>query len=117
MKNPGTIKRPAGTPKAELTQFSTPKERFQAEAKNIAQHHGLVDSPAFDRGSDAALCEYCRVLAKGVVNAESAIAAGYKLQGAVRFLDHFKTLAEQPQAEPQRPNTDVLQPTEPQRRA
>lgn len=104
------------TDKPEVDVFSSPRERFQSVAKNLVNHQEMVDAPSFDTSADIALCQYAVDLGKSVMNAETALAAGYKLQGAVRLLSTFKTLAEQPKPEPARSNPDALRPTEPPRR-
>lgn len=99
-----------------ITVFSSPRERFQSETENISAHHALVDGEAFELGSDAALCEYVTKLGRQALDPNKAMAVGFKLAGAVEFLNEFKTLAEvhKPLTKPIDP--DNLTMTEPQRR-
>lgn len=116
MRKPGITKEPTKAAKPSITPFSTPRDRFQSVQTNIEAHQNLIDSEAFERGSDAAMLEFCSVLSGSVANAESALAAGHQLKGAFAYLRKLKTLAEASKVEAKQGNPDVLQPTEPYRR-
>lgn len=105
------------TSKSEITQFSSPQARFHNEPKFIKEHQDLVDSPAFDRGADAAMSQYVATLSEQANDPNGAMGVGFQLRGAVNFLRQFKTLAEQPKPLAAKRDPSSLQPTEPQRRA
>lgn len=95
----------------------TPKIRFQAEKGNITGHRALIEHAAFDKSADAALLEYQKLLSGQAVDGNSAMSAGFRMQGAVEFLSVFKTLAEQTQMPTPRRDTDNLPATENLKRA
>jgi hypothetical protein len=107
---------PAKIKEKQTTPFSSIRERFQGNDANVRAHHDLVDSPAFDRGADAALADFTAEVALNIVDMNSAAAAGYRIRGAVDFLRRFKTFAEVPP--PQQPQAlpGALIPTDPPRR-
>src|SRR5579863_3174313 len=70
------------------------KSRFQIAAENIRLHRAMMELPAFERGMDAALLEYGSILSKQNTNGNEAMASGFKLQGALEYLQTLKTLAE-----------------------
>ncbi len=72
----------------------SPKGRFQFTADNIRLHRAMLEHPSFDKSSDAALLEYAASLSKQNSNGNEAMASGFKLQGAMEFLQFLKTLAE-----------------------
>jgi len=71
-----------------------PKARFQASPDNIKKHRDLVDSREFERGADFALLQYVQSIKGTIVDGTSAMAAGFKIYGAVELLEQMKTLAE-----------------------
>lgn len=73
----------------------TPKERFQSAKENITSHQSMTELPAFDRAFDSGMMEYCNMLARGVNDSQSAMSAGFKLQGAIEFAAQVKNLSEQ----------------------
>lgn len=72
----------------------SPRVRFQAIPNAITQHKALLEKPEFDRAADYALMEYNRLTAEQVRDGNSAMAMGFKLQGALEYLQTLKTLAE-----------------------
>lgn len=86
----------------------SPKTRFQIGNGNIAAHRSMLELLAFDRGADAALLEYGKLLAGQSVDGNSAMAAGFRMQGAVEFLSFLKTLAETTVMPPPRRDLDNL---------
>lgn len=86
----------------------SPRTRFQAVNGHIQAHRSMIELPAFDRGADAALIEYAATLSKSVATGNEAMANGFKIQGAMEFLQFFKTIAEQPQPMPVRKDLDNL---------
>jgi len=85
-----------------------PKARFQKVNGNITAHRALIELDAFDRGSDAAMLEYQRLLAEQTVDGNTAMSAGFRSQGALEFLSVFKTIAEQVQMPAPRRDPDNL---------
>lgn len=77
---------------------SIPRARFQTSADNIKKHRDLVDSPEFIRASDFAVAQYAGECTVGLGTAADAVAAGYKIQGAMEFLQTFRMLSESPTA-------------------
>ena len=72
----------------------SPRVRFQAIPNAITQHKAMLENPAFDRACDHAMFEYNRLCAEQIRDGNSAMAAGFKTQGALEFLQTLKTLAE-----------------------
>jgi hypothetical protein len=74
-----------------------PRQRFQLDAARIRLHREMVDSETFLKGVDFALLQHSEALVAQVSDSNTAMAAGYQLLGAWRFLATLKTLAETPQ--------------------
>jgi hypothetical protein len=72
----------------------SPKARFMAVKRAIESHRQMLETPAFERATDMATMEYERLVAEQVRDGNSAMAAGFKIQGALEFLQILKTLAE-----------------------
>lgn len=62
----------------------------------ISEHRAMVSSDTFERSTDSAMLQYQSLVAGQVANGNDAIAAGFKLQGALEFLQTLKLLAETP---------------------
>jgi hypothetical protein len=84
----------ATPPTARQLANPTPKERFQQSAARLGAHRALVDSEAFQVGIDHALLEFQHLVAGRVTDANSAAAAGMKIQGVKEFVDIFRMLSE-----------------------
>ena len=80
--------------KKPLTAHASIRERFQSSLANLKAHQDMVDNDSFDRGADGALADLTTEIVGGIVDSNSAMAAGYRLKGAVEFLRRFKTFAE-----------------------
>jgi hypothetical protein len=89
--NPKPLNQPMDRPQVN----PSPKTRFQAVNGHISAHRSMIELPAFDRAADAAMLEYSAFTTQQNVDGNSAMATGFKLQGAREFLAVFKTLAEQ----------------------
>lgn len=72
----------------------TPKERFQQVSVFMKHHHTLVDNDIFIAATDAALLQYQLVSTRPIVDANTAMIAGLKIQGAIEFLNTLKTLSD-----------------------
>lgn len=116
MPKAATVQHVGPESKAELTPYSSPRQRFHGDTKVISDHQELIDEPAFDRGADASLVEFMTNLAETVIDLNTAASAGYQLRGAVRYLRQFKTLAETPKAAEKTQDMSALRPTDPIRR-
>ena len=77
----------------------SPKQRFHETPANIHGHRSLVDLPQFEHSNDAAMLQYCAALAQKVTDGNSAMVAGFKLQGALEFAQTFRMLSEQPRVQ------------------
>jgi hypothetical protein len=93
----------------------TPKERFKAGKGNTAKHLDLVDSDDFRRSLDFSQLEYCRQVGASVNDNVTAMAAGYKLQGAMEAFRTLLTLADAMPVPTARRDFDNLTPQEPKR--
>lgn len=62
----------------------------------ISEHRSMVSSDTFERSADSAMLQYQSLVAGQIANGNDAIAAGFKLQGALEFLQTFRLLAETP---------------------
>lgn len=85
---------------AAIVTNPTPKSRFQSVTTNVSQHRDMVGGAAFQRAADYAMLEYQALLADRTNDAQTAVAAGMKLQGALEFLTQFRLLAETPTVAP-----------------
>lgn len=72
----------------------TPKARFLQTASNITQHRQMVDSAPFIRAIDFALLHYQTMLGDQTRDAQTAMASGTKLQGALEFVTQLRMLSE-----------------------
>ena len=85
----------------------SPKARFVEHAAQVHEHREMLQSGAFELGTDAAFQQYATDIANEVRDQPSALAVGFKLAGAVGYLNSLKTLSEKPAPPPARP-TDNL---------
>lgn len=60
----------------------------------IDGHKHLIELPSFEFGIDAALLQYTASLTQGQLDPNTAMAAGWKIQGAHEFVLQLKMLAE-----------------------
>ena len=75
----------------------SPKQRFlSGPAANVHKHREMVVSDAFEKGADAAMLQYQIALCAQAKDGNSAMAAGFRFQGALEFLQAFRLLAETP---------------------
>lgn len=86
----------------------SPKARFQSVAQNITAHRAMLERDSFDKATDAAMLQYSADLATQNRDGNCAMAMGFKLQGAMEFLQTLKLLAEVGQAPAKRVDTDNL---------
>ena len=63
---------------------------------NVREHKQMVDSPPFQKGIDAALLQCLALWGSQVVDGNTAMAVGFKVQGALEYLANLKLLAETP---------------------
>ncbi len=85
----------------------SPRELFRESADNITQHRNLVDSVPFGKAVQFGLLEYQIMLANQTRDANSALAVGYKLQGAIELLSVIRNLAESPLATAKMPSQQL----------
>lgn len=76
--------------------LATAKERFRASDTRISNHRKMVESPSFEQSSDAALIQYMAILSQGVRDANTALAAGFRLNGAFELMHTLKNISEAP---------------------
>lgn len=86
----------------------SPKNRFLESDRAIKEHRDMMESHPFSFGTDMALMQYANDIASEVRDQPTALAVGFKLAGAVGFLNSLKTISEKPVLPPSRP-TDNLQ--------
>lgn len=86
----------------------SPRTRFQAINGAITAHKAMLENPFFERGTDFAMLEYQRLVAEQAKDGNSAMAVGFKMEGALEFLQTLKTLAESAPVIIRRPDTDNL---------
>lgn len=73
----------------------------------LKAHHDLVDSESFGRGIDFALLQYQSQLNSRTVDAITASAAGFKLQGVLEFIAVLRNLADKPIESVRRPDDNL----------
>lgn len=87
--------KPAEKNKApEVPKNPTPKERFLQVQELVREHNKVIDNPVFQIGLDHALLEYQNAVSRQTFDNLSAIAAAYKIQGAVEFIALWKNLSQ-----------------------
>ncbi len=74
----------------------SPKARFQQSNDTISRHRAMLETREFERASDTAVIQYAALIAETVKDANSAVAAGFKLQAVFEFLHTMRNLGEQP---------------------
>ena len=74
----------------------TPKARFMQSGTRISNHRQMVSGSIFETSADSALLEYQRVVTESIRDNNTALAAAFKMEGALEFLHVFKMLAESP---------------------
>lgn len=82
------------TPSLTPVKNPTPRNQFRESADNISKHRKLVDSPEFVRAVHFALLEYQAMMASQTKDGNSAVACGFRNQGAIEFVGVLRTLAE-----------------------
>jgi len=81
----------------------SPKGRFLQSNDNVSRHRAMLETREFERADASAMLQYCAMIAESVKDANTALAAGFKLQGAFEHAHTFRLLSE----EPPRPATPV----------
>ena len=80
-------------PKApEPLKNPTPKQRFLQNTRAVKDYVGILDNEAFQVATDLAMLEYQQALTRQTTDALTASAAGFKLKGALEFLQTLRTL-------------------------
>ena len=74
----------------------TPKARFLENPSWVSKHRELIVSDAFLKATDYGMSQYQVLLSTQVNDGNTAMAAGYKLQGALEFLETLRQLSEPP---------------------
>jgi hypothetical protein len=74
----------------------TAKSRFMLSETRKSNHREMIASEIFKASSESAMLHYLNVIAGTVRDANSAVAAGFKLAGAFEVMYGLKTLAETP---------------------
>jgi hypothetical protein len=74
----------------------SPAQRFRSNPTYVNQHRELIVSDPFQRAVDFGLLEYQSLLVKQNENANTALAAGFKLQGALELIQTLRMLSEVP---------------------
>lgn len=77
---------------AEPVKNPTPKQRFIQNTRALKDYVGILDNEAFQVATDLAMLEYQRTLSRQTTDALSASAAGFKLKGALEFLNTLRSL-------------------------
>lgn len=85
----------------------TPKAKFQESNDNISKHRAMVDSREFERAQDVGLLEHTAAIALtfNPTSQVEAIAAAFRIRGALEYAMQMRMLAEKPL--PPRPVTPV----------
>lgn len=73
----------------------SPKGRFLQSNDNVSRHRAMLETREFERASDFSMVQYCASIAESVRDANTALAAGFKLQGAFEYAHTFRNLSEQ----------------------
>ena len=76
--------------------LATPKDRFRQSDTRISNHRKMVEADVFERSSDAALLQYLSMISSGVRDGNTAMAAGFRLQGAFELMHTLKNISEEP---------------------
>lgn len=84
----------SSTPNLTPLKNPTPREQFRQSGDNITKHRNLVDSPEFERAVRFGLLEYQVLLAGQIRDGNSAMATGFKLQGALELMQVMRNLSE-----------------------
>jgi hypothetical protein len=74
----------------------SPAQRYRSNPTWVNQHRELIVSDPFMRAVDYGLLEYASLLAKQNENGNSAMAGGFKLQGAMELVQTLRHLSEFP---------------------
>lgn len=72
----------------------SPKQRFLQSKSLVSAHRSILDRPEFEVVCDYAMLHYQYLLSGKTVDAITASAAGFKLQGALEFLAVLRNLSE-----------------------
>ena len=96
-------------PVKQVPTNQSAKDRFQASQINIANHRQMMEQSSFEKGTDAALIQYVSEVSNDVRDQPSALAAGFRIAGAVGFLNTLKTISEKPALPAIRPSDNLHQ--------
>jgi hypothetical protein len=72
----------------------SPKTRFQMHGQNLSLHKDMIASKTFEVGTDAAMLHLQMKVTQQITDGNTAMAAGYRMLGALEFLGALKTLAQ-----------------------
>ena len=72
----------------------SPKAEFLQSADNVTKHRHMVDLPEFARALHFAQLEYAAAVSSKMVDANSAMAGGLKISGAMEFCQVLRLLSE-----------------------
>lgn len=74
----------------------TPAQRFRQSPDSISKHRDMVDSTTYQRSIDFGIEQYAINLSQQVQDGNSAMAVGFKLQGAIEIILTMRNLSETP---------------------
>lgn len=74
----------------------SPKARFMQSGDNVSKHRKMVDSGEFQRAVDAGFLQFASFHASSITDSQSAMAAGFRIQGAFDVLQTIRMLSESP---------------------
>lgn len=94
--------KPPTPPVARLNPNASPKARFISNPRAISEHRQMVDSAAFSVGCDSALLQYQVLLSEQTKDGNTAMANGFKMQGATEVIAILKTISESSPIAPRR---------------
>lgn len=94
--------KPTAPPVARLNPNASPKARFIANPRTVSDHRQMVDLDAFNRGCDAALLQYGLLLTEQCKDGQTAMANGFRVQGANEIIAILKTISESSPVTPRR---------------
>lgn len=98
------------TKSPEPVKNPTPKQRFLLNTRALKDYVGILDTDAFQTATDLAMLEYQQALSRGTTDALTASAAGYKLKGALEFLQTLRTLPDTSTIAPRRDVDNLHEP-------
>lgn len=85
----------------------SPKARFIQSTDNVSKHRKMVDSGEFQRATDLGFLQYVAQQMQTIGDGASAMAAGYRIQGAFDALQTVRMLSETPPAPTIAPSSNL----------